>query len=125
MEKEIELKSIMNEKLNQRKLRENKLIETRTRYETEVDHLKNELTERLEKINERVIVIILTYVMFKQIGRKKAENYKNLVVKYEQRSIEREDKYENVMRYEKAKEYERQKKLEDILEKMKKIDEMK
>jgi len=48
-----------------------------------------------------------------------------MILKYDQRSIEREDKYENVLRYEKIQEYERQKKLEEILEKMKKIEDIK
>jgi hypothetical protein len=40
-------------------------------------------------------------------------------------SLKREDKYENVLRFEKIQEYEREKKLEQILEKMKRIEEMK
>jgi hypothetical protein len=55
MEKEIEMKATMSEKLHKQKIRESKLIETKMRYETEVEHFKGELSERLEKINERVI----------------------------------------------------------------------
>jgi hypothetical protein len=50
----MEMKATMSEKLHKQKLRENKLIETKIRYDTEVENFKNELTERLDKINERV-----------------------------------------------------------------------
>jgi hypothetical protein len=56
---------------------------------------------------------------------KKAENQKILIEKFDNKSIEREDKYENVMRNEKIQEYERLKKFEEITERMKRIDEMK
>lgn len=45
--------------------------------------------------------------------------------KFNNIALEREDKYENVLRKEKAQEYLREKKLDNILQKMKKIDEMK
>ena len=50
----MEIKASMSEKITKHKMRETKLNETKMRYENEVETIKKELSERLEKINERV-----------------------------------------------------------------------
>ena len=65
------------------------------------------------------------YILNFQITKKKSENYRSLLSKWDSLSVKREDKYENVLRNEKIHEYEREMKLASIYDRMKKIEEMK
>ncbi len=58
-EKEIELKKTLAEKAIQKEEREKKLKETKIRHENQTEEVKQELTEKLKKVNERVKLIIL------------------------------------------------------------------
>jgi hypothetical protein len=72
-EKEMEIKASMSEKITKQKIRETKLNETKMRYEGEIESFKKDLSERLEKINERVSLIdkySLSILDNKEKGRK-------------------------------------------------------
>ena len=126
-EKEEEIQKNMNEKNSMLQEREKKLHETKIRYESQTEGFKQQLSEKLGKIDERVInyIIIIIYLFIKQILRTKSEHYRSLLNKFDSLSVKREDKYENVVRIEKIQEYEREKKLEVIHDRMKRIEEMK
>ena len=69
----MEIKASMSEKITKQKIRETKLNETKMRYEGEIESFKKDLSERLEKINERVSLIdkySLSILDNKEKGRK-------------------------------------------------------
>ncbi len=53
-EKEVEMLRTLSEKIRFQQEREKKLRETKIRYETSTEGFKNELSQKLSKINERV-----------------------------------------------------------------------
>jgi len=105
--REIELQKSMEEKIMEQERREHHLVETKTRFESRNEEYKSHLSEKLGKINER-------------INKKKSENMKDAMVKFDLMSVRREDKYENVLRNEMVQEYLREKKLSSIFDRMKK-----
>jgi hypothetical protein len=54
LEKSVQIKRELSEKLKERQLREQKLIETKTRYEKNVEEFKHKLSYKLESINDKV-----------------------------------------------------------------------
>ncbi len=54
MTREIEIRTVMSEKINKQKTRESRLNETRYRHESEMENSHKELTEKLDQINQRV-----------------------------------------------------------------------
>jgi hypothetical protein len=55
-EREMLMRTSMGEKMTKQKMRESKLIETKVRYEKEIEDFKTKLTGKLEKIDERVYI---------------------------------------------------------------------
>ena len=66
-EKEEEIQKNMNEKNSMLQEREKKLHETKIRYESQTEGFKQQLSEKLGKIDERVInyIIIIIYLFIK------------------------------------------------------------
>jgi hypothetical protein len=61
-EKEFEVKRNMSEKVSKQKEREKKLYETKIRYENETEKFKSVLSDKLDKINDRVEILLIIYL---------------------------------------------------------------
>ena len=57
MEKEMEIKRNLSEKANLHEEREKKLKETKFRYESQTEGFKQQLSEKLSQINDRVSIL--------------------------------------------------------------------
>ena len=110
--KQAEMRKTMQEKSICQLKKEEFVSKKKSQYEIFKEEYDSRIKEKLNKINERVIY-------------RKEKDYIEMINKFDNLQIRREDNLEKYISNEKAHEYEREKRFEIITAKMRRIDEMK
>ena len=110
--KEVEMRKTMQEKAIVHLKKEEHIVKQKSQFEIFKEEYDTKIKERITKINEKV-------------SHRKEKTYKEMINKYDTLQIKREDNLEKYQSNEKACEYEREKRLEAIVERMRRLEEMK
>lgn len=110
--KEAEMRKTMQEKIINNLKKEEFVCKQRSQLDMFKEAYDNKLKEKMDKINERVF-------------NRKEQLYKEMINKYDNLQIRREDNLEKYFSNEKAHEWEREKRFEIIMKKMQRIEDIK
>lgn len=110
--KETDMRRTMQERAMKNLKKEEFVNRQKSQFEIFKEEYDTKIKDRLNKINERIMT-------------NKEKTYKEMINKYDNMQIRREDNLEKYLSNEKANEYEREKRMELIVARMKRIEEMK
>ena len=82
MNRDVEIRTAMSEKIKEQKMRESRLYETKLRHESDMENSNKELSGKLDQINHRVLIKIIFQRLQKR--KKKIIRISYLITKHDQ-----------------------------------------